>query len=343
MLVTVVDRGHGMLQMDNNDGTWSILFDDDSDSEGDYPLEQIALKEDEVMRIANAGGARVGNMQKPRKTLAAKPEGWTRFVCFSDTHGLHDQIPKAHCVSGDVLLHAGDFSNTGELHQVESLAKWLKAYPATHKIVIAGNHDVTFQPHFYEKAWQSFHSEPYDCEDVRRALIESGCCTYLEDGIAEVMGYRIYGSPWQPAFCDWAFNLQRGGPCMAAWDKIPSDVDILMTHGPAFGMRDTNSSGAPCGCADLLRAIRARAVPVAVCGHIHEGYGVSADRGTLFVNASTCTRSYKPSNPPIVFDLPPVAALREATEAMLAPLNCKQTLQEKTVSSAAQTAMECLV
>ena len=55
-----------------------------------------------------------------------KPEGWTRFVCFSDTHGLHDSIPEEHRPAADVLLHGGDFTNTGELEQVESLGKWLK-------------------------------------------------------------------------------------------------------------------------------------------------------------------------------------------------------------------------
>ena len=32
-------------------------------------------------------------------------------------------------------------------------------------------------------------------------------CTYLEDSSTIVGGYTIYGSPYTPAFCDWAFNL----------------------------------------------------------------------------------------------------------------------------------------
>lgn len=237
-----------------------------------------------------------------------KPDGWTRFVCFSDTHGLHDQIPPSHIVPGDVLIHAGDFSNTGELEQIESFSQWLKAYPCQHKVVIAGNHDITFHEEYYQRAGRRFHkSNMYDCRAVRASLIN---CIYLEDDCAEVAGYKIYGSPWQPEFCDWAFNLQpheRQG----TWEKIPNQVDILLTHGPAYGHGDKCNSGHRAGCEHLLRAIQQRKVPVQICGHIHEGYGITMDGQTVLVNASTCTFHYKPSNPPIVFDAPPAKQLQE--------------------------------
>jgi len=250
----------------------------------------------------------------------AKPPGWTRFVCFSDTHGRHDRIPAEHLPAADVLLHAGDFTNTGETSQVKSFAEWLRNYPAVHKVVIAGNHDVTFQPDYYEKAWSRYHLTPLDCQEARQALIGSGSCTYLEDQLAEVLGYRIYGSPWQPEFCDWAFNLPRGAGCREAWDRIPEDVDVLMTHGPPFGIGDLCEHGGRAGCEDLLSAIKRRAVPVSVAGHIHEAYGTESDGTTLFVNASTCTFQYRPSNPPIVLDLPPAAELREQASQRRAKL-----------------------
>merc|ERR1711972_1097869 len=126
--------------------------------------------------------------------------GWTRFVCFSDTHGLHDDIPANNRPAADVLLHAGDFSNTGELEQIESLNSWLDAYPASHKIVIAGNHDITFHESYYlERGAQRFHRKlglngaieaaPYDCQKAKSLLKSS---TYLEDSAVEVRGYRIY-------------------------------------------------------------------------------------------------------------------------------------------------------
>lgn len=241
-----------------------------------------------------------------------KPEGWTRFVCFSDTHGLHDKISCKY--PADVLLHAGDFSNTGELEQIESLSRWLASYPAEHKVIIAGNHDVTFDAKWYAVPQNQarFHRpdqrERYAVATCKAALTG---CTYLEDAATEVCGYTIYGSPWQPWFCDWAFN-STAEELKEAWAKIPAQVDVLMTHGPPHGFGDLCSHGARVGCEELLRVIKRRAVPVHISGHIHEGYGVTRDEGTVYVNASTCTLRYAPTNPPIVFDLPPVAELRQA-------------------------------
>jgi len=243
-----------------------------------------------------------------------KPEGWTRFVCFSDTHGLHDQIPKRHRPQADVLLHGGDFTNTGEADQVKSFASWLRSYPAKHKVVIAGNHDITFQPDYYRRAWRRFHRTPFNCTQARAALLnDPSTCDYLEDKATEVMGYRIYGSPWQPKFGDWAFNLERGAACRAVWNRIPQNIDILITHTPPYGIGDLCKSGLYAGCQDLLDAIRNSAVPptVSVFGHVHEGYGITNDSNTLFLNPSTCTVNYAPSNPPLVFDLPPAEELQK--------------------------------
>lgn len=241
-----------------------------------------------------------------------KLEGWTRFVCFSDTHGKHKSIPKSHIVEGDVLLHAGDFSNTGEPQQVQDLAEWLAAYPAAHKVVIAGNHDVTFHADYYKRAWQRYHRSPADVEATRALLTgPSSPCVYLEDATAEVLGYQIYGSPWQPEFCDWAFNLVPG-ELAPKWAEIPRDVDILMTHGPPRGIGDMTFTGTRAGCEHLLGAIRQRPVTVHVSGHIHEGYGAVEDDDVLFVNASTCTLKYRPMNKPVVFDLPPAAVLHRS-------------------------------
>ena len=63
-------------------------------------------------------------------------------------------------------------------------------------------------------------------------------CTYLQDERLEVMGLKVYGSPWQPRFSDSAFNLSRGAELRAVWDKIPSDTDILVTHSPPLGVMD---------------------------------------------------------------------------------------------------------
>lgn len=131
----------------------------------------------------------------------------------------------------------------------------------------------------------------------------------------------------QPVFCDWAFNLERGEQLRDKWRKIPDSVDILMTHGPPVGHGDKSSfGGVRTGCVDLLHTIQTRVKPkYHVFGHIHEGnekmgmsvlsdleifcchcsgYGVTTDGVTTYVNASTCTLQYRPTNAAIVFDLP---------------------------------------
>eukprot|EP00656_Telonema_subtile_P043394 TRINITY_DN4975_c0_g1_i4.p1 TRINITY_DN4975_c0_g1~~TRINITY_DN4975_c0_g1_i4.p1 ORF type:complete len:176 (+),score=27.95 TRINITY_DN4975_c0_g1_i4:62-589(+) len=131
---------------------------------------------------------------------------------------------------------------------------------------------------------------------------------YLEDQAFEIPGLpgrplKVWGSPYQPEFCDWAFNMAPD-ETRAKAQLIPSDTDVLITHGPPLGHGDMTSRDCRVGDADLLHEIQARVQPIVHCfGHIHSGYGVSSDGTTVFANASTCTSWYHPSNPPIVFDL----------------------------------------
>ena len=180
-------------------------------------------------------------------------------------------------------------------------------------MVIAGNHDITFQEDYYMSSGaQRFHGGVgrYDCSKARGLL--KGC-TYLEDSSVEICGYKIYGSPWQPEFCDWAFNLPRGEELRKRWAAIPIDTDILLVHGPPAGHVDMTSRSGHVGCEDLLEAIHQRCISTVVSGHLHPAYGTSADEVTLFINASTCTEQYNPTRAPIVFDLPPAMELRDAT------------------------------
>lgn len=130
-------------------------------------------------------------------------------------------------------------------------------------------------------------------------------CIYLEDSACEVEGFKIWGSPWQPEFYDWAFNLPIGDRLAAKWDLIPSDTDILITHGPPKHVLDLTTTNVSTGCPDLLSTIQKRVKPkLHVFGHIHESYGVDTDGTTVYANASTCTFRYRPTNPALVFDIP---------------------------------------
>ncbi|XP_037071547.1 metallophosphoesterase domain-containing protein 1-like, partial [Pollicipes pollicipes] len=130
-------------------------------------------------------------------------------------------------------------------------------------------------------------------------------CTYLEDSDVTISGVRIYGTPWQPEFCSWAFNVPRGRDCLDKWLQIPDDVDVLVTHTPPIGHGDLTLSGVRAGCVELLSVVQHKVKPkYHVFGHIHEGYGVTTDGKVVYINASTCDMSYMPLNPPIVFDVP---------------------------------------
>lgn len=108
-----------------------------------------------------------------------------------------------------------------------------------------------------------------------------------------------------PVFCDWAFMKPRGQPIQEIWNKIPDGIDILVTHSPPLGHGDLAISKLRAGCLNLLHTIQSRVKPrYHIFGHIHEGYGITTDGVTTFVNASSVTVQYKPSHPPIVFDLP---------------------------------------
>ena len=93
----------------------------------------------------------------------------------------------------------------------------------------------------------------------------------------EVRGYQIYGSPWQPEFFDWAFNLPRGQELRQKWSAIPPDTDLLLVHGPPAGHVDMTSRAGRVGCQDLLEAVHQRSISVVVSGHLHSAYGTDAD------------------------------------------------------------------
>ncbi|MFZ0545685.1 MAG: metallophosphatase domain-containing protein [Candidatus Promineifilaceae bacterium] len=206
----------------------------------------------------------------------------TRIVAISDTHNRHRHLT---IPDGDILIHAGDLTDMGDINDVRDFNDWLGTLPHEHKLVIAGNHDFCFE------------KEP----DKAESLLTN--CTYLLDQAITIRGINFYGSPWQPWFFDWAFNLKRGPEIKAKWDLIPEDVDVLITHGPPAGYLDQTYQDQQVGCADLMDAIHRVRPSFHIFGHIHEAYGRISDDHTEFINASSCTLNYEPINAPIVIDL----------------------------------------
>jgi predicted phosphodiesterase len=209
-----------------------------------------------------------------------------RLVCISDTHMAHRGL---HLPDGDVLIHAGDATSTGTFDEVGHFLAWFAAQPHRHKLLIAGNHDWLYQRH---------------PDMVAQLLARHPGITYLEDSGVDLEGVRFWGSPWQPWFMDWAFNLPRKGPRLREmWNRIPLDLDVLITHGPPHGILDQVHGGEHLGCEELKIRLAVVKPRVHVFGHIHDGFGVAQSPRTTYVNASTCTEAYRASNRPIVLDL----------------------------------------
>ena len=277
------------------------------------PSDAASMSVSDVARQLADDPTRAWEVLQPRQTVRALPlsdfaaerpqaDGTVRFVCVSDTHSKHATVAVP---AGDVLVHAGDFTQTGRPGEVRAFCEWLAAQPHARKIVIAGNHDLTFDGASYPETHKRFgHSERLDDAACRAMLAAVPGVEYLCDSGTAVRGVTVYGSPWQPEFCGWAFNLPRGEGCRAKWRQIPTGTDVVVTHGPPLGHGDLCSSGLRAGCLDLLDELQGRVKPAFhVFGHIHEGAGATTDGTTTYVNASTCTLRYKATNPPLVFDV----------------------------------------
>ena len=202
-----------------------------------------------------------------------------RIVITSDTHGLHRQI--AALPDGDVLVHAGDFMNSGyDPEDIWSFNRWLGDQPFENRIVIGGNHDRFFQ----------------NSPGQARALLANAI--YLANTGVTINGVSFWGSPYTPAFLNWAFMYPRGAAAREYWDQIPDGLDVLITHGPPFGVLDqVEPGGAHLGCEELLKAVEEKKPKVHIFGHIHGGAGTFNNGVTRFVNAAYLNERYKPLDP----------------------------------------------
>jgi len=216
-----------------------------------------------------------------------------KITFISDTHTRHNEITQ-DLPGGDILIHAGDIMNSGYNEgDISSFCTWfngIKGYDK--KIFIAGNHDRLFEN---------------DPEYVKNYLKDYPNIIYLQDesyGIYDLetdKTLNIYGSPWQPEFYSWAFNLPKNGIEIAGkWEAIPDNTDILITHGPSWGSVDT-VAGRPwdnLGCELLAERIQRFRPKIHVCGHIHSGYGIETIDNIHYINASVLDEAYEYTQKP---------------------------------------------
>ena len=198
-----------------------------------------------------------------------------RIIAISDTHGKHSAITALP--AGDVLVHAGDFMRDWE--DLLLFNHWLGLVPFKHRIVCAGNHERPFQIH----------------ADQARSMLTNAI--YLENSGVTIDGLRFWGSPYTPEFMDWAFMYPPGAG-EAIWAQIPAGTDVLITHGPPYGILDQTAPGEKhLGCVDLLNAVDQKRPRVHIFGHIHGGAGTAEIGRTRFVNAAYLNEHYRPAEP----------------------------------------------
>jgi Icc-related predicted phosphoesterase len=225
--------------------------------------------------------------------------------CVSDLHGFYPELE-----GGDLLIVAGDLTAHDRDEEHRDFVLWLaqiqKSKNKYNKIIyIGGNHDNLL----------------YDSKRFGALKTASEWnIEYLCDSGTEFEGLKIWGTPWSMTFPNMnphckAFTVDREIELHPYWEKIPHDVDILITHTPAYGVLDEvidismgfeNGYRRNAGSKYLYNLFTYVFRPkLHVCGHIHESYG----HGEFFsgynnimvksVNASYVNEKYEPVNRPI--------------------------------------------
>jgi Icc-related predicted phosphoesterase len=216
-----------------------------------------------------------------------------KIALGSDIHGSWFDQEGLEYPEADLLVFCGDIlgyyardkriNGRDQLFELEQLDIFFGTLRERYQeiIYIAGNHEFAFQ--FYP-------------DEARKRITNA---VYLQDEELVFNGYKIYGSPWQPWFWDWAFNFpdpninffRARAHARRAWEKIPDDVNILITHTPPLNILDETSTGTHVGCQYLGERIdELNHLILHGFGHIHVSRGSADINGVLHVNASNCIK-----------------------------------------------------
>jgi len=244
-----------------------------------------------------------------------------RITHISDTHNKHKQL-NGKLPGGDILIHSGDISSLGRKHEVQGFVEWFNGINNyTHKIFIAGNHDMSFDRErlLRDKLTHFEGRTEYDtpCSEGKPDWLKELLgihlhpnVFYLENSFVMLDDLKIWGSPISPSFgYGWAFNKDRGHDINEIWNTIPDDTDMVITHSPIYGYCDkTANTNENVGCADLYHRLHEVKPHLHFSGHIHEAYGYGVipykdSWGDIYAfNGCSCNLRYEVYNAPITFD-----------------------------------------
>jgi Icc-related predicted phosphoesterase len=209
-----------------------------------------------------------------------------KFSCISDTHGIPDKLK---IESSDFIIHSGDILKKYKLEQVEEFVHWYSNLPAKYKILVAGNHD-----RFMTREKQTF------LDMIKDKII------YLENSGIELEGIKFWGSPsvkWCGPYKHFTFMDET--EAQEIFSQIPPDTDILISHGPPYGILDSDSELDGTyhhGSKALLERILQIKPRYHVFGHVHRNYGQFQNEHTIFINSCIVSNDEIPENNPFVFE-----------------------------------------
>lgn len=234
-------------------------------------------------------------------------------MLYSVMHDLKQQKVDMLIHAGDICGHViGPYERPGSEYdqscqRASLLTHWnaYAEYLGIPVVMVPGNHDFCFtnrrewdykpqSPDCYEPGWIP--------PEIKTALHRN--ITVLNNSSTTILGKRIWGSAWSRCFHFWGFNfsaipIKYAEEANKMWGGIPDDADIVITHGPPYGIGDPGHDGLPCGDKILLERLDAHDCSLVVSGHLHSGYGV---RGR-YVNAAMCDERQRLVRDPILFTL----------------------------------------
>lgn len=172
------------------------------------------------------------------------------IFAFSDTHGMYRRLSIP--ADADILISAGDACEGFNPADLEDFSDWYTSIPAKLRIFVPGNHN------------RIFNQEP-----ARARNLIPGGVVYLENEGIEFDGIKFYSVPARPY--------------LKTPVTIHSDVDFLITHGPAYSYLDRDL-----GCKQLFLSVASARPKYHIFGHVHEE-GLQRKAmlgGTTFLNVS---------------------------------------------------------
>jgi DNA repair exonuclease SbcCD nuclease subunit len=233
-----------------------------------------------------------------------------RIAAISDTHNRHKTLDLDTLNECDIVIHAGDATGRGGSREIKTFLKWFKDLKAPYKVLVPGNHDWGFQKKpYYDRLCFEYYGV--------NLLIDNNLLIHYIDRDIKL---NIYGMPWTPHFCNWAFNAGRDVMDCMLYDKhtgttkmyplikgftdlIPHGTNILVTHGPPANIldglcfADGTPNGNHVGCLELRKRVELIRPKHHIFGHIHSGHGYHYEDGISYHNVSICDDCYYPGNP----------------------------------------------